>query len=483
VKTPILGSSYVARSVNAADNRMVNLFPEIIPEGGKEPAFLQRTPGLVNTAYFAGGSVGVNALHTYTYNQVNYLVIVRGQQVYTSANGAAPVYRANISGSNTDNKITMAHNDTQVFIANRRENTGWVMNMASFAITQEAGPTFGPDTIGVGTVIYLDGYFVFNTPGTNRMYVSNLLDGTTIDPLAWASADASPDLLLTIATINNELWVFGSNSTEVWYNAGTEPFPFNPIQGSFTEVGIAAIASVATLDNSLFWLGKDNRGQGIVYRTNGYRPERVSTHAIEYAIQQYSDISDAIAYSYQQNGHGFYVITFPTGNATFVYDVATQAWHERASWDGADFNRSITTCQAFYDGETMVGATDGKLYELSLDTFTEDGDPMRFLRSWRALPTGANNFNRTAHHGLTLDAKSGNSVNDMVLTLRWSDDGGNTFSNGLTFTANSGTTPRFTFHRLGMTQKLRDRVYEISSESDCAFYLMGAELEISKTNA
>ena len=46
MKTPILGSAYVARSVNAADARMVNLFPEAVPDGGKEPGFLNRAPGL-----------------------------------------------------------------------------------------------------------------------------------------------------------------------------------------------------------------------------------------------------------------------------------------------------------------------------------------------------------------------------------------------------------------------------------------------------
>ena len=57
MKTPILGSSYVARSPNAADSRMVNLFPEIVPEGGKEAAFLQRAPGLRLLATVGDGPI------------------------------------------------------------------------------------------------------------------------------------------------------------------------------------------------------------------------------------------------------------------------------------------------------------------------------------------------------------------------------------------------------------------------------------------
>jgi len=484
MKSPILGSSYVARSVNAADNRMVNIFPEVIPEGGKEPAFLQRAPGM-SAGITVGGTGQISALHTYVFNQIEYLVINRGQAIWTSTNGAAAVFRGNISASVANHFVTMAHNDTQVFIANRNEGTGYVMDMATFTITQEAGFLFAPDFIGVGTVEYLDGYFVFNTPGSNRIYVSDLLDGTTINPLAWANADGSPDLVQTIAVINGELWVFGTNSIEVWYNAGTTPFPFAPIQGSFNETGCAAIGSVATLDNSLFWLGKDNRGQGVIYRTNGYRPERVSTHAVEWQIQRYADISDAIAYSYQQDGHAFYVITFPTGNATWVYDVATQAWHERASWTGTVFNRHISNCQAFYRGKTYVGCTDGKLNILSTDVFTEPGAQTKWLRSWRALPPGQNNLKRTAHHSLQIDCETGNDgTGERFVSLRWSDDGGHTFNTerNASLGAFGEYSKRVIFRRLGMTTQLRDRVYEIFG-IDSKIFIMGAELILSPTNA
>jgi hypothetical protein len=464
---------------------MVNLFPEIIPEGGKEPAFLQRAPGM-SAGITIGGSGPISAMLTYTFGTSRYLVAVRGQNVWTSTNGAAFVSRGAISATTTDLLVTMAHNDTQVFIANRYNNTAWVMNKATFALTQEAGSVFGPDNIAVAVCAYLDGYFIFNQPESNRIYVSNLLDGTTIDPLAFASADGSPDLVRAIAVINGELWVFGQTSIEVWSNVGTTPFPFAPIQGSFNETGIAAIRSVATLDNSLFWLGKDSRGQGIIYRTNGYRAERVSTHAIEWQIQNYSDISDAVAYTYQQDGHAFYVITFPTGNATWVYDVSTQAWHERGAWDGVNFDRHISNCQAFYEGNTYVGCTDGKINILSNDVYTEPGVTTRWLRSWRALPPGQNNLKRTAHHSLQIDCETGNdATGERNVELRWSDNGGHTY-NSTPRTASLGAyldySKRVIFRRLGMTTELRDRVYELSGE-DSAIFIMGAELMLSPTDA
>jgi hypothetical protein len=484
MKSPILGSSYVARSVNAADNRMVNLFPEIVPEGGKDPAFLQRAPGM-SAGITLGGTGSVRGAHVYVFNQIEYLVVCRGQAIWTSANGAAFVNRGNITAAADTTPVSFAHNDTQVFIGDKFRNTGWVLDMATFGLTQEAGSTFGPDNIGVGTVAYLDGYFVFNTPGSNRLYVSNLLDGTTINPLAWANADGSPDLVQTIAVINGELWIFGTNSIEVWYNAGTTPFPFAPIQGSFNETGCAAIDSVATLDNSLFWLGKDNRGQGVVYRSNGYRADRVSTHAVERQIQRYSDLSDAIAFTYQQDGHAFYVITFPTGNATWVYDVSTQAWHERGAWDGVNFNRHIANCQAFYQDETYVGCTDGKVNILSTDVYTEPDVECKWLRSWRALPPGQNNLKRTAHHSLQIDCETGNdATGERLVSLRWSDDGGHTYNTERTASlgAFGDYSKRVIFRRLGMTTQLRDRVYELSG-IDSPIFIMGAELMLSPTDA
>jgi hypothetical protein len=482
MKSPILGSSYVARSVNAADNRMVNLFPEIVPEGGKEPAFLQRAPGMTNFFDFGGSVLG---MHAYQYGNSDYLAFVtNGGQLWLSANAGAPVF---IGGGFTPGVASMSNNDYQLFITSNTD--GYVYDMSTSSLTQVAGSSFAPDNIAAGTVVYLDGYFVFNSPvsGLNkRVYVTDPGDGSVINPLAYATADATPGIVQTIATINNELWVFLTDGAEVWSNVGATPFPFAPIQGSFNEVGCAAVASVATLDNSLFWLGQDARGKGVVYRTNGYRADRVSTHAVEWQIQRYADISDAIAYTYQQDGHAFYVITFPTGNATWVYDVSTQAWHERASWDGVNFNHHIATCQVFYDDKTLVGCTDGKVNILSTDVYTEPGVTTRWLRSWRALPPGQNNLKRTAHHSLQIDCETGNdATGERNVELRWSDDGGHTY-NSTPRVASLGAyldySKRVIFRRLGMTTQLRDRVYELSGE-DSAIFIMGAELILSPTDA
>jgi hypothetical protein len=509
MKTPILGSSYVARSVNAADARMVNLFPEIIPEGGKEPAFLNRAPGLRKLLTVGNGPIrGLWSLNGNMY-------VVSGSALYRVSSAYVATYVGVIGGSGP---VSMSDNGTQLFIAVNPQ--GYIYNSS----TNTLAAITDPDFAGAVTVAYLDGYFVFNEPNSQKIWVTSLLDGTSIDPLDFASAEGSPDGVVGIIADHRELWVFGTNSVEVWYNSGNADFPLSRIQGAFNELGCAAPYSIAKMDNGLFWLGKDARGQGIVYRANGYTGQRISTHAVEWQIQQYGNLSDAIGYTYQQDGHSFYVLIFPQANTTWVYDVATQAWHERAGWSNGHFTRHRSNCQVFFNSEVIVGDYEnGNIYAFDLEDYSDNDSVQRWLRSWRALPTGQNNLKRTAQHSLQLDCESGVGLdgNDVVETiylttessekllaesgdfltaeqqqpavqganpqvmLRWSDDGGHTWSNehwaALGKIGQYGK--RVIWRRLGMTMKLRDRVYELSGTDPVKIAIVGAELIVSPTNA
>ena len=511
MKSPILGASYVARSVNAADNRMVNLFPEVIPEGGKEPGFLNRAPGLQFQQTIGTGPI--RGLWAHQTNGADFYV-VSGTEVYQMTSlTATPVKIGNVAGGGP---VSIADNGTQIFFA--CNGPSYIFNEATHTFKQITDPDFP----GAVTVAYLDGYFVFNEPVSQRIWVTQLLDGTSIDPLDFASAEGSPDGLVAVNVDHREAWLFGTDSVEVWYDAGLADFPLTRIQGAFNEIGCVAAFSIAKLDNSLFWLGTDARGQGIVYKANGYTGVRVSTHAVEYAIAQYGNISDAIAYTYQQEGHAFYVLTFPSANATWVYDAATQAWHERAGLVNGQFTRHRSNCQCNFGGNTVVGDFEnGNIYTLDLDVYADNGQAQKWLRSWRALPTGQNNLNRAAHHSLQLDAETGVGLNgltfdenvylvteagnslitesglfllsgvsqtpipDPQVMLRWSDDGGHTWSNEhWTSMGRIGEYGHRTiWRRLGMTLKLRDRVYEVSGTDPVKVAIVGAELHASPTNA
>ena len=476
MKTPILGQAYVARSVNAADNRMVNLFPEATPENGKDVGFLNRAPGLRLLATVGSGPVR----GMWQYGGYGY--VVSSNTLYRVDAAWNATVLGTVSGSGP---VSMTDNGTQLFVA--CNPLSYIYNATTSVFAQITDPDFA----GAVTVGYIDGYFVFNQPNSQTIWVTQLLDGTSVDPLEFASAEGSPDNLVGLIVDHREVWLFGTNSVEVWYDAGNVNFPLERIQGAFNEIGCAAPYSIAKLDNGLFWLGSDARGNGIVYRANGYTGQRVSTHAIEFAIQSYANISDAFAYTYQQEGHAFYVLTFPTGNATWVYDVATGAWHERAAFYNGQFSRHASSCQMSFNNEIVVGdCASGNLYAFDLDVYADNGGAQRWLRSWRAIPSGQNNLKRTAQHSLQLDCETGVGLNtgqgsNPQAMLRWSDDGGHTWSNehwaSMGAIGASGT--RTFWRRLGMTDKLRDRVYEVSGADPVKIAIIGAELLVSSTNA
>jgi hypothetical protein len=512
MKTPILGSTYVARSVNAADARMVNLFPEIVPEAGKEPAFLNRAPGLklLNTV----GTGPIRGLWAFS-PQDGVGFVVSGTQLYKINNAYVATLIGTVAGTGP---VSLADNGTQLFIA--ANGPSYIYNNTTNAF----GPITDPDFPGAATVCYLDGYFVFNQPNSQLMWVTQLLDGTSIDPLEFVSTEGSPDGLLAVTSNFREVWAFGTNSIEVWFDSGATDFPLQRIQGAFNELGCAAPYSIAKMDNSLFWLGRDRRGQGIVYRANGYAGQRISTHAVEWQIQQYADLTDAIAYTYQQDGHSFYVLIFPSANTTWVYDAATQAWHERAGFSNGNFTRHRSNCQMAFNNKIVVGDfQNGNIYAFDLDDYSDNGSIQKWLRSWRALPTGQNNLKRTTQHSLQLDCESGVGLNGYALSeiiylqtenddylvtelddyliaeqetfatqganpqvmLRFSDDGGHTWSNEhwKSMGQIGQYYRRVIWRRLGMTTKLRDRVYEASGTDPVKIAIMGAELILSPTNA
>ena len=524
---------------------MVNLFAEAIPEGsgGKEAGFLLRCPGLRLLATVGDGPIR----GLWVTNGVAY--VVSGNKFYSLSTSYTSTLIGTVSGTGP---VSMADNGTQIFIACNPD--GFIYNTSTAVFAQITDVDFS----GAGSVGYVDGYFVFNEPDSQKFWVTSLLDGTSVDPLDFASAEGYPDNVISLIVDHREIFLFGTTSVEVWYDAGTPDFPLARIQGAFMEVGCEAAYSVAKLDNSVFWLGSDARGRGIVYRANGYTPARISTNAVEYAIQGYGSISDAIAYTYQQDGHPFYVLIFPSAQATWVYGVSTTLWHERAGFAGGQFTRHRSNCQMSYNDEIVVGDyADGRVYAFDLDVYADDDQIQKWLRSWRALATGQNNLKRTAHHSLQLDAETGVGLNaypaydaedlateagdiivaefvqgylvtqagDQLVTeagdgneplvtqvqpaedyngyaleteaytaapgydpqvmLRWSDDAGHTWSNehwnSMGKIGAYGT--RTIWRRLGMTEKIRDRVYEVSGTDPVKIAIMGAELFVTPTSS
>lgn len=186
-------------------------------------------------------------------------------------------------------------------------------------------PNFYPSD----SVAYFDNYFVYNRSGTNQFFVSELGDGTTFPPLAFASAQVAADNVVAVFASHETLLIFGQTTIETWYDAGTPNFPFQRYDGATIQRGCAAPLSIVLEEEAVHFLGNDL----VYYRLQGINPARVSTHAIETEWRRYFTVEDCIAQSYTLEGHKFIVLTFPFAQATWVFDCSTGLWHERMSYN------------------------------------------------------------------------------------------------------------------------------------------------------
>lgn len=357
MEIPFLGQAYQSRSQVLASQTAINIFPETTEGNSDEVGAFYGCPGLISKFAAAGEVRGTHVAGGYLF-AVIASTVYRLDSSFTATNlGTLP---------NNARRVSMIHNETQLAIAHQ---DGW--HWVAFTGTAIAPVSGSPS----GSILTYQDEYALYTDVNGLFGITALADLSTLDPLDVADAEGLPDNLVSIICDHREAWLMGEESIEIWSNTGAALFPFERNPGGLIEQGCAARFSPTKLDNSIFWLGRDSNGQGIVYRSNGYMPVRISTHAIEFAINQYSDISDCIGYSYQEEGHSFYVLVFPTGDATWVYDVASKGWHQRAWLDAQGMlHRHRANCYATFNAKHIVGDwQNGNVYQTDLDTYTDNG--------------------------------------------------------------------------------------------------------------
>jgi hypothetical protein len=322
----------------------------------------------------------------------------------------------------------------------------------------------------VSMIAFVDGYFIALLANSSRFQISDLEDVLTWNPLNVFQISEFADNVTSMIVNQRQIFFLGRKRSLVYYDSGDPLIPFQPVPGAFIEQGITAEWSVCRMDNSIFWIGQDERGRAIAWRMNGYTPVRVSNYAVENIWRQYVFVADAIAYTYQQNGHTFWVIWFPTANATWVYDAATGQWHERVWLHNGAQNAHRSRCAAYAFGDTfgnvLVGDTQSgqiSIFDINQTLDLINGVAYPILRIRRA-PHISNEQEWMYHQQLQVYLESGlgdsNTPNPQI-SLRWSNDGGHTWSNyyAVSAGAQGNFTTRCMWRRLG---RARDRIYEIS---------------------
>ena len=474
-----IGGAYEARSVNFDAQKCVNLYLEPSGSGtSKSQAMLIGTPGMrLRDNSTAAGKVA-RGLHKF--NDTTAIRVVGGV-VSKLTLPSTEVVIGNIV--ERDTLVAMADNGTTIMLV-----TGFAEGYFIDPVAETVTQITSTDFVGATGVGFMAGRLVWNKLGTGQFQYTDPYS-IVIEPLNFYTAESSPDALLNLIVNHSEAWLYGSDSVETWVLTGDDSDPFVRIQGAQMETGIDAARSLAKMDNTLFWLGGDARGRGIVLKAVGYsQAQRVSTHAIEYAIAQYGDVSDAIAFTYQQEGHTFYVLSFPTASKTWVFDASTNLWHERAHRNvNGQFERILACCQMAWDSKVLVGdRLNGGLYEYDLDYQFEPDENLneRSISRVRSAPHLSNDLKTQLFHSLQIDMQTGVGVNfpdqgrDPQAMLQWSDDGGHTWS--AEAWAPMGkigeTRTRVRWRRLG---KSRDRIFRLTITDPVKVCLIGATTEVT----
>lgn len=445
-----VGPSYHLADKKAGVQSAVNCYPKKTDGDAWQMA---ATPGEVQIA-----DLGLEIRGSRNVNGVWY--VVAGNKLYEVSAAGVATERGTLFTS--AGFVGMAHNATQLAIVDG--GNLYIYAGSTLTLVSSAGWRGSDD------VQELDGYFVFVDPDTDQFYLSAIDNGSALDALDFSSADASPDNIVTHRVSHRQLWLFGELTTEIWINSGDVDFPFVRYNSYTLDVGCVGKRAAINAADTLFWIGKTDRGTGIVYMAEGNQPKRVSTLAVEEALKRSTDISQATMWAYQIEGHEFVGINAPGLETTWVFDAAMQQWHERAEWENGWKplrSRFVTS----FAGEHFAGDAFGKLVRLDSSVNNLAGRPIVRERTWPHLKQAT--MEPISFYGLELSMKTGYGG---VVTLEISNDGGVTFGPKLlrSLGAVGRWMQRIRWNGLGTSF---NRVFRIRCSDDVPFAIHDAVID------
>ena len=471
MEIPLAGQMYEHPSRDVNFQRCVNMFPT--SGGGREEApkaVLLPTPGLKELIDTSGQQVRALIKN----KGLLYAVVDNIFYEITINTTTLTATKTNRGTLNTSvGAISWEVNPTQIMLVDGAN--GYIYTPADTTLTTITDASFTGGTM----VAFMDSFFVVNVPDSGVLKAASVNDGITYSALDTVTAEGRPDKLVGIITDKRELWAFGEESVEIYYNPGTEDnFPFCRRQGAFLDIGCAAAESITIFNNTLMWL--DNRGY--VVMTQGYTPQVVSTEAIHKEIDSYESISDAYAFQQQHNGHLWYVITFPTAKKTWVYDAFTGMWHERAYFTANnEFEHHLARCAIKFGRLNLVGdRNSGRICIMSSDYYDDAGEAIHRIRT---TPHQTLELNQIGADSLELHMESGKGLvtgqgSNPKIMMRYSQDGGYTWSHELTREIGKlgEYDKRVRWNRLGSG---REWIFEFRITDPISFALITAYATIS----
>jgi hypothetical protein len=445
--------------------------------------------GVYYTVPLQGGTgTGATATVTISGGVVTSALINLAGTGYT-VNDVLTAYAVYLGGVGSGFSITVSSTGTNVGsgfsvpVELITQSSGFSVSVLSAppALSQITSPHFYP----ASSVSFQDGYFIFNQVGTANFFISSPYSVTML-PLNVANKSGGVDNIKAVINLNRILYLVGSSTTETWWDSGQSgSTPFTRQDGQYAQVGCIAGATVQRCYNTFIWLGQSPEGGGVVYQMNGGQLSAISNNAIAYYIQNLAktnDLSTSTAYSWQHDGHYFYVLNLTGADTTWLYDLTTQQWTEQQSYINGVLTRHLGETHCFYKAYHIIGDTStGNVYKYNYDTYTDNGQPIRRMRQAPHIVKDLYNifyklFEIDYTPGTGQIAGTNNAVNPQVM-LQVSDDGGETWGNPIY--ASIGKighyTQRARWNRLGYS---RDRIFRVVCSDPVKFDIVSCMLDM-----
>lgn len=466
IPVQVTGPSYQSRSKPLSSQVTQNWYQQF-NEQGKDNFVLLPFPGLK----LLGNEVGIDrGFH----RMAEILYQVKGTSLYEISTLGNHTLRGVIPGTG---RAIIRDDGINMFIVT--DLKVWKYSSDTNSVTEVTNVNI----TGAKSVDYFNNQFIYTKDRFST--VSDVGNGGKASGLNVIGEETLPDDLVRDYVYDEVIYRCGVRSIVGWYNSGVGAPPIAKLQGRIFTVGLAAINSIAQTDQAFYWLGDDLA----IYRSSAGREERISTDAISNEIKKYAIVSDAIGNTFTFEGQNFYSITFPTGNKTFVIseNLGVNGWfelsssvnspHESVKYQGS----SIISA---YGKNFVADADSGNIYELDLNTYLNNGEPLQRIRVTQSANgdlLGAKG-KRVQMSALKLIMETGVGLIDGQgdeprIMIEYSDDGGRSW--------NGGSWPRV--GRLGeFTLQVEwfdlgsfyDRIFRISTTDPVNYSIYSATIDL-----
>jgi len=455
---PAVGPSYPVADRKASSQRSINLRVRIIEASGEAHMMvLDAVEGLVPWVTFPASIRGIYQTDR------GKLFVVAGATLYEVASDGTKTVRGSLITST--GYVSMRNGLFQLIIVDGANGYVFTFDTNGFAQITD------PDWRGSQWVEELNGQFIFvPSDSPDQFYISAVDDGASYDALDFSSSDAQPDNIVTHRVMKQELFLFNARSTEVWIYTGENDFPLARYNSTPIDIGCVGLRAAVVTSDSMFWVGSTSLGTGIVYEMRGHSPVRVSQWAVEQAIKQTTDISELSMWCYQIDGAEFIGLNAPGMSTTWVYNLATQQWHEQGLLVAGVWT-AWPAQQMAYGYATHYAVNDTQLMTLDNTVSTVDGEEMSFERTWPHLIAPA--MEPVSYPAVEVSMSTG-SPGDVTLEI--SNDGGSVWGPALRRTFGAAGRRMERLRWLGLGSAI-NRVFRLRWKTATPVTLYSASVE------